>query len=75
MYEAFKEATAVVEGMSNRVNKRVMQMYDKASQEYSELSKKKATVEQDKHKIETVCGGVFVFVHLSARKRCVMCMG
>lgn len=54
MYESFKGATAVVEGMSNRVNKRVMQMYDKASQEYAELSKKKATVENDKNKIETV---------------------
>lgn len=54
VYAQFKEATSVVDGMSNRVNKRVMQMYDKASQEYAELSKKKATVENDKHKIETV---------------------
>ncbi len=31
-----------------------MQMYDKANQEYGELSRKKATVENDKQKIEAV---------------------
>lgn len=51
------EATSVtIEGLSRKVNRKVMQMFEKAQLEYSELRRKKEVVENDKRKLEEVMG-------------------
>lgn len=48
------KAEATIEGLARKVNKKVMQMFEKAEQEYNELKRKKDVVENDKRKIEEV---------------------
>lgn len=64
MFAEHEKASATIEGLSKKVNKKVMQMFDKAEQEYNELKRKKDVVENDKSRIEQV-GPVFVLgVHV-----------
>jgi len=48
------KATAQLEGLAKRINKKVLAMFEKAEQEYNDLMERKATVEKDKAKIEAV---------------------
>lgn len=46
------------EGLSKRINKKAMHMFERAKEEYQNLIKKKAITEQDKEKIEQVIAGL-----------------
>jgi structural maintenance of chromosome 2 len=54
VFADYEKATATIDALSKKVNKRVMQMFEKAEQEYTELKRKKDVVEGDKRKIEEV---------------------
>lgn len=54
VFKDYEKASATIEGLSKKVNKKVMQMFEKAEQEYNELKRKKDVVENDKVKIEQV---------------------
>jgi structural maintenance of chromosome 2 len=54
VFADYERANATIESLSKKVNKRVMQMFEKAEQEYDELKRKKDVVENDKRKIEEV---------------------
>lgn len=54
MFAAFEAANSAIAGLSKKVNKKVMQMFEKAEQEYNELKRKKDVVENDKGRIELV---------------------
>lgn len=54
MFADYERANATIEGLSKKVNKKVMQMFEKAEQEYGELKRKKDVVEGDKARIEQV---------------------
>jgi structural maintenance of chromosome 2 len=54
VFADFERASATIDALSKRVNKKVMQMFEKAEQEYNELKRKKDVVETDKRKIEEV---------------------
>jgi chromosome segregation ATPase len=54
VFEEFEKANATIEALSKKVNKKVMQMFEKAEQEYNELKRKKDVVEKDKQKIQEV---------------------
>lgn len=56
MFAEYEKASSAIEGLSKKVNKKVMQMFEKAEQEYSELKRKKDVVEGDKSRIEQVGG-------------------
>ena len=56
-FDEYGRAEATIEGLSKKVNKKVMQMFEKAEQEYTELKRKKDVVEGDKNRIEQVCVG------------------
>lgn len=56
MFADYEQASAAIEGLSKKVNKKVMQMFEKAEQEYGELKRKKDVVEGDKSRIEQVGG-------------------
>ena len=49
-----KDLTKEQEALSKKINKKVMNMLDKAEQEYTELVNKRKTVESDKVKIQKV---------------------
>lgn len=51
----YLEAEEAIARLGKNLNKRVMQMFDKASADYDELNAKKRIVENDKQKIQTVC--------------------
>jgi hypothetical protein len=55
VFEEYEAASATIETLAKRVNKKVMQMFEKAEQEYAELKRKKDVVENDKGRIEQVC--------------------
>ena len=42
------------EGLSKKINKKVMSMFEKAEQEYQDLVQRKTIIENDKSKIEKV---------------------
>lgn len=46
------------EGLSKRINKKAMHMFETAKEEYQNLMKKKTIIEQDKQKIEMVIAGL-----------------
>ena len=48
------DLTKEQEALSKKINKKVMNMLDKAEQEYTELVNKRKTVESDKVKIQKV---------------------
>ncbi|KAK9829006.1 hypothetical protein WJX72_003368 [[Myrmecia] bisecta] len=52
--QEYLDAEAAIARLGKNLNKRVMQMYDKANAEYDELTAKKRIVENDKQKIQTV---------------------
>lgn len=54
VFSEYERANATIEALSKKVNKRVMQMFEKAEQEYAELKRKKDVVEADKAKIQEV---------------------
>lgn len=54
MFADYEKANATIETLAKKVNKKVMQMFEKAEQEYNELKRKKDVVENDKQKIEEV---------------------
>ena len=54
MFEEYEKARVTIEALSKRVNKKVMQMFEKAEHEYTELQRKKDVVEADKAKIRDV---------------------
>jgi len=54
VFEAYTAARSTIESLSKKVNKKVMQMFEKAEQEYTELKRKKDVVENDKLKIQEV---------------------
>lgn len=54
VFKQYERATTIIDSLSKRVNKKVMQMFEKAEQEYNELKRKKDVVENDKRKIEQV---------------------
>lgn len=54
VFKQYERATTTIDSLSKRVNKKVMQMFEKAEQEYNELKRKKDVVENDKRKIEQV---------------------
>ena len=54
MFEEYTAAESTIEVLGKKVNKKVMQMFEKAEQEYGELKRKKEVVEKDKSKIEEV---------------------
>ena len=56
VFAEYEKASSAIEGLSKKVNKKVMQMFEKAEQEYSELKRKKDVVEGDKSRIEQVGG-------------------
>ena len=47
----FERGDEVVERLGKKVNRKVLSMFDKAEQEFKELSEKKRIVENDKDKI------------------------
>jgi len=51
MFAEYDRARGTIENLSKRVNKKVMQMFEKAEHEYTELKRKKEVVEADKAKI------------------------
>ncbi len=53
-FAEFERAGATIEALARKVNRKVMQMFEKAEQEYTELKRKKDVVEADKSKIEEV---------------------
>lgn len=53
-FKAYERATTTIATLAKKVNKKVMQMFEKAEQEYNELKRKKDVVENDKQKIELV---------------------
>ncbi|EIE18219.1 RecF/RecN/SMC protein [Coccomyxa subellipsoidea C-169] len=53
-FAEYKKLEDTLQGLSKTLNKRVMQMFDKAEAEYRELSEKKRIVENDKEKIKKV---------------------
>ena len=54
VFDEYEKANSTIENLSKKVNKKVMQMFEKAEQEYNELKRKKDVVENDKMKIEEV---------------------
>ena len=52
MFAEFERANTTIDALSKKVNKKVMQMFEKAEQEYNELKRKKDVVENDKGRIE-----------------------
>lgn len=54
MFEEYENARLTIDALSKRVNKKVMQMFEKAEHEYTELQRKKDVVEADKAKIRDV---------------------
>eukprot|EP00889_Picochlorum_renovo_P003508 jgi/Picre1/30538/NNA_005901.t1 len=54
MFQEYEKARGVIDNLSKRVNKKVMQMFEKAEHEYTELKRKKDVVEADKAKIRDV---------------------
>lgn len=54
MFEEYEKARHTIDALSKRVNKKVMQMFEKAEHEYNELKRKKDVVENDKFKIREV---------------------
>jgi structural maintenance of chromosome 2 len=54
MFEEYERARQTIDSLSKRVNKKVMQMFEKAEHEYTELKRKKDVVEADKAKIRDV---------------------
>ncbi|PRW61562.1 structural maintenance of chromosomes 2-1 isoform A [Chlorella sorokiniana] len=57
-FEEYNTANATIEGLSKKVNKKVMQMFEKAEQEYNELKRKKDVVEADKSRIQQTIGAL-----------------
>lgn len=53
MFAEYDRARGTIENLSKRVNKKVMQMFEKAEHEYTELKRKKEVVEADKAKIRS----------------------
>ena len=51
MFTEYEKARGIIDSLSKRVNKKVMQMFEKAEHEYTELKRKKDVVEADKAKI------------------------
>ena len=51
MFAEYERARGTIDNLSKRVNKKVMQMFEKAEHEYTELKRKKEVVEADKAKI------------------------
>ena len=51
MFAEYERARGTIDNLSKRVNKKVMQMFEKAEHEYTELKRKKDVVEADKAKI------------------------
>ncbi|KAL4421732.1 hypothetical protein ABPG77_002348 [Micractinium sp. CCAP 211/92] len=58
VFAEYEKASSAIEGLSKKVNKKVMQMFEKAEQEYSELKRKKDVVEGDKSRIEQTIGAL-----------------
>ncbi len=54
VFKEYERATSIIDTLAKKVNKKVMQMFEKAEQEYNELKRKKDVVENDKEKIELV---------------------
>ena len=54
IFEEYEKARITIDTLSKRVNKKVMQMFEKAEHEYTELKRKKEVVETDKSKIREV---------------------
>lgn len=54
MFEEYEKARGTIDTLSKKVNKKVMQMFEKAEHEYTELKRKKDVVETDKSKIREV---------------------
>lgn len=54
VFSEYEKARSTIETLSKKVNKKVMQMFEKAEQEYNELKRKKDVVENDKRKIQEV---------------------
>lgn len=54
VFKKWEEARVTIDALSTKVNKKVMQMFEKAEQEYNELKRKKDVVETDKLKIRDV---------------------
>ena len=52
MFEEYEKARGTIDMLSKKVNKKVMQMFEKAEHEYTELKRKKDVVETDKSKLE-----------------------
>jgi len=52
--QTLAKKTAQLEALSNRINKKVLSMFETAEQEYKQLMEKKDIVEKDKKKIEAV---------------------
>ncbi|PSC74142.1 structural maintenance of chromosomes 2-1-like [Micractinium conductrix] len=57
-FAEYEKANATAEGLGKRVNKKVMQMFEKAEAEYGELKRKKDVVEGDKSRIEQTIGAL-----------------
>ncbi|BDA47769.1 Structural maintenance of chromosomes protein 2 [Coccomyxa sp. Obi] len=53
-FAEYRQLEETLQGLSKTLNKKVMQMFDKAESEYRELSEKKRIVENDKEKIKKV---------------------
>lgn len=54
MFKEYEKSRQTIDSLSKRVNKKVMQMFEKAEHEYTELKRKKDVVEADKAKIRDV---------------------
>jgi structural maintenance of chromosome 2 len=52
MFKEYEAASETIDNLSKRVNKKVMQMFEKAEHEYTELKRKKDVVEADKTRIQ-----------------------
>lgn len=54
VFRDYERARTTIDSLAKKVNKKVMQMFEKAEQEYNELKRKKDVVETDKCKIQEV---------------------
>jgi structural maintenance of chromosome 2 len=54
VFKQWETARKTIDTLAKKVNKKVMQMFEKAEEEYTELKRKKDVVENDKQKIREV---------------------